>query len=119
MGFLVVLSIGHVLFQIKGSPGRTLFLDKTCIHQVDKDLQKQGILKLGAFIRKSLCLLVIYSDLYLIKLWTVYEVACFLCLHPLQNMSVVPTFLPFVFLCGLATVLVGVVLDIIAEVTSD
>ena len=69
----------------------------TTIHRTDADTQKQGILKLGAFIRKSSQLVVIFSDVYLTKLWTVYEVACFLPLHPIEQMVAVPTFLPLAF----------------------
>jgi len=54
-----------------------IFLDKTCIHQTDVVLQEQGITKLGAFLHNSKRMLILYSDVYLRKLWTVYEVACF------------------------------------------
>merc|ERR1719247_463362 len=35
-------------------------------------------MKLGAYLGKSSRILVIYSDVYLQKLWTVYEIACYL-----------------------------------------
>merc|ERR1719506_1574523 len=55
-----------------------VFLDKTCIHQTDISLKRAGVLKLGAFLTSSSRMLILYSDVYLKKLWTVYEVACFL-----------------------------------------
>merc|ERR1719350_1662992 len=99
--FLFVICLGHELKRALGLRGCTVFLDKTCIHQTDKDLQREGILKLGAFLRSSSKMLVVYSDIYLTKLWTVYEVACFLSLHPTSNMTVVPISQPVLILAGM------------------
>lgn len=73
-----------------GYTGPFVFLDKTCIHQVDKEKQRQGIEKLGAFIRRSEQMVVVYSTTYLSKLWTVYELACFLLVHRLEALKVLP-----------------------------
>ena len=71
--FLFVLFFKHELFWCtRGGP--KAFLDKTCIHQTDLALQAQGIMKLGAFLKHSKCMLILYSDVYMRKLWTVYEV---------------------------------------------
>ena len=59
-----------------------LFLDKSCIHQVDLDLQRAGIESIGAFLFYSWSLVVLYSRIHTQKVWTVYEMACFLLLHP-------------------------------------
>jgi len=74
-------------------PGPTFFMDKTCIHQTDLELKKQGIQSLGAFLNYSWSMVVVYSDCYLQKLWTVYEVASFLALHPGGAMNVLPIFM--------------------------
>lgn len=96
--FLLVAFTRHELWRLVGFRGHSVFLDKTCIHQVNKELQQQGILKLGAFLRKSSRMIVLYNDLYLTKLWTVYEVACFLSLKTSARMIVVPLDQPiFVF----------------------
>ena len=59
-----------------------VFLDKVCIHQVDKELQRQGIESLGGFLFHSWSMVVLYTPVYTTKVWTVYEMACFLCVHP-------------------------------------
>merc|ERR1712194_760554 len=87
-----------------------VFLDKTGIHQTDLERQRPGILKLGAFLRSSKHMVSLYTDVYLIKLWTVYEIACFLALHSVSNIIVVPTFQPIFILCGIASSYVLVVL---------
>merc|ERR1719491_1140816 len=94
--FLCTLCLGHDLRRYFGLRRRMVFLDKTCIHQEDKELQRSGILKLGAFLRSSSQMVVIYSDIYLTRLWTVYEVACFLALRPASQLVIVPTHQPAV-----------------------
>lgn len=91
---------GHDLRRLAGFRGCTMFLDKTCIHQTDKELQKEGICKLGAFLRSSRQMIVMYTDIYLTKLWTVYEVACFLSLQSNGHLIVVPTFQPVLVFGG-------------------
>merc|ERR1719353_607782 len=66
---------------VSGWHGPRVFLDKTCIHQTDHDLQAHGIRKLGAFQKRSRCMVILYGEEYLQKLWTVYEVASFLALR--------------------------------------
>lgn len=73
-----------------GMPTRAVFLDKTCIHQTDKGLQQVGIQKLGAFLHRSRHMLVLHSNVYWVKLWTVYEIAAFLSLHRVERMTVLP-----------------------------
>ena len=59
-----------------------MFLDKVCIHQVDKELQRKGIESLGGFLFHSWSMVVFYTPVYTTKVWTVYEMACFLSVHP-------------------------------------
>lgn len=100
--FLFVSFFAHEVQRFAGFHGCTIFLDKTCIHQEDKAKQRQGILKLGAFVRSSSQMLVIYTGLYLTKLWTVYEIACFLSQHPAQSLVIVPTYQPVLVFGGVA-----------------
>merc|ERR1719504_458999 len=74
-----------------------VFLDKTCIHQTDINLQTAGIRKLGAFLRRSRCMVVLYGEQYLQKLWTVYELASFLTLCPGRKIWVIPVYFPAFF----------------------
>jgi len=71
--FLAVVCAGDV-WSCLGIRGRTAFLDKTCVHQTDLQLQRKSIEKLGAFICHSDEMVVLYTDWYLKKLWTIYEV---------------------------------------------
>ena len=76
-----------LLFGVDALPARfmrsqNVFLDKACIHQVDKTLQRQGIESLGGFLFYSWSMVVLYTPVYTTKLWTVYEMACFLSVHP-------------------------------------
>ena len=75
--------------RIKPHAQYTTFLDKTCIHQTDALLKRQGIKKLGAFLALSRRMAICYSDEYLRKLWTVYEIACFLVLHKIGDMTLI------------------------------
>eukprot|EP00927_Polykrikos_kofoidii_P032051 TRINITY_DN27416_c0_g1_i1.p1 TRINITY_DN27416_c0_g1~~TRINITY_DN27416_c0_g1_i1.p1 ORF type:complete len:598 (+),score=81.20 TRINITY_DN27416_c0_g1_i1:137-1930(+) len=86
--FSVLFSRG--LLSCVGLKDPKVFLDKTCIHQVDASIQRRGILKLGAFIRKSDEMVILYTDVYLKKLWTVYEVASYLATHGVTGMTIIP-----------------------------
>ena len=75
--FVLIVFLKHDILRC-ACPGAATFLDKVCIHQTDPEKKKAGISKIGAFLAISSRVLIIYSDVYLQKLWTVYEVACFL-----------------------------------------
>eukprot|EP00927_Polykrikos_kofoidii_P053222 TRINITY_DN4748_c0_g2_i1.p1 TRINITY_DN4748_c0_g2~~TRINITY_DN4748_c0_g2_i1.p1 ORF type:complete len:501 (+),score=47.55 TRINITY_DN4748_c0_g2_i1:192-1694(+) len=87
--FCVSMMYIRTLSSFVGHPGPVVFLDKVCICQDDAQLQRRGILKLGAFIAKSDKMLILYTDIYLQKLWTVYEVATFLSVRDVDKMEVV------------------------------
>jgi len=92
--FLLSIFFARDITQHIGRPGPSLFLDKCCIDQVDRECQQRGIRKLGAFLNKSRHMLVLYSDVYLRKLWTIYEMASFLGLHDLRDLKIVPVIQP-------------------------
>lgn len=116
--FMLTVCCGQELRRMIGYLNPRVFLDKTCIHQTDAGLQKEGILKLGAFIQCSSDMIVIYSDVYLRKLWTVYEVACFLSLHPTSKLSVVPPFKPLAALGGVASFYIGGILGMLIKLAT-
>jgi len=103
---LGVLLFGSRLRRWFSGKEPTAFLDKACIHQVDSELQQQGIRKLGAFLRSSDRMLVLYSPLYLRKLWTIYEVASFMALRDVEDLEVVPVALP----CAMLLLFIGGIL---------
>lgn len=92
--FLAVLFFKHEVCACIGLKGPMLFVDKTCIHQTDNSLKQRGISKLAAYLDKSDCMIIIYSDTYLRRLWTVYELASMLLLHPDRRLVVVPCSMP-------------------------
>lgn len=104
---LLAVCFGHELQRLAGWHGCTVFLDKTCIDQVDLGRQEEGIRRLGAFVRSSSRMVAMYTDIYLTKLWTVYEVACFLSLHHPSRLHVIPNFQPLVVFGGAASVYFG------------
>ena len=86
-------------------PGRCVrrtrvFLDKTCIHQVDEKLKREGIRSLGGFLFYSWSFVVLYTRTYTQKVWTVFEMACFLCVHPEGRLVWLPVSLPPVVFAG-------------------
>lgn len=116
--FMLTLGLFHEFRPAEkyAGPGTTVFLDKLCIDQVDAYQQRQGIKKIGAFLLHSTSMCIIYTDIYLQKLWTVYEVASFLSLHPASRMEVVPTFLPRVVFVGLLALYLEGVLSTLLDV---
>jgi len=104
--FLLVLFTSSEMYAPLGLSGPPVFLDKACIHQTDKDLQREGIRRLAGFLNHSESMVIVYSPTYLSKLWTVYELASMLVLHPDGKLVVLPTVLPrilclgVVFACG-------------------
>jgi len=73
--------------------GKRVFLDRCCIHQTDEELKQQGIENLDIFLQLSDQMLVVYSELYTKKLWTMYELATFLPKRGPNRLAVLPTFL--------------------------
>lgn len=77
--------------------GPIVFLDKVCVHQTDMVLQQRAIIKLGAFLHVSDTMVVCYTDLYLTKLWTVYELASYLSLWHVSRLKVIHGAVPIGF----------------------
>ena len=69
-------------------------VDKVCIHQTDTSLKKDGIAHLAMFLFFSGQMVVLLTDDYLERLWTVYEVATFIMLHPKGRLVVLKVNLP-------------------------
>ena len=55
--------------------GLTFWLDKCCIDQRTEASKQAGIAHLGDSLEKSECMLVIFSEAYLERLWCTYELA--------------------------------------------
>merc|ERR1712218_301925 len=84
-----LLCVRKILFCRQIEP--TIFLDKTCIDQEDVVRKLRGIQKLAAFLKHSSSMLICYSNVYLTKLWTVYEMAAYIIVGDVQKMHIFPT----------------------------
>ena len=74
--------------------------------QVDMKLQREGIEALGGFLFYSWRFVVLYTRVYTQKVWTVYEMACFLCVHPDGCLVWLPVNFPPVVIAGSIVVFV-------------
>lgn len=91
--FFVVFLFSSDVLQILGVKGYRTFLDKVCVDQSDEDKKREGIGAITAFLYHSDAMVVLYSEMYLTRLWTVYELTTFLALRPDANILVQPVIL--------------------------
>eukprot|EP00440_Ansanella_granifera_P002917 gb/GFBE01003184.1/.p1 GENE.gb/GFBE01003184.1/~~gb/GFBE01003184.1/.p1 ORF type:complete len:515 (+),score=57.92 gb/GFBE01003184.1/:1-1545(+) len=59
-------------------PDRNVFCDRVCIHQTDIQLKKEGVANIGAFLKNSRSMLVLWDPTYVRRLWCVFEIAAFI-----------------------------------------
>ena len=79
----------------------TVFLDKMCIHQTNSRLKEEGILHLDKFAAKSHSFVILQSEEYLERLWTVHELGTVLLIHKSPNIIILPlNIAPFLFACS-------------------
>ena len=109
LAFFVFLFFGPFFYDLvpfHASRLPTVFLDKACIHQADEKLKRDGIENLGGVLEHSETLVVLYSKDYTQKLWTVYELGCFLSAHHVSQVIWLPVDLPPLILVGMVCVVV-------------
>jgi len=75
------------------------FLDAVSINQADSELQERGVYGIGGFLKVSDELLVMWSPLYLTRLWCVYEIAMFRYANPKGRITFAPSFVEAAALC--------------------
>lgn len=103
--FQVVLHFGHEVV----SRSCPVFLDKVCIHQTDESLKMQGISYLGLTIFYSRTMVILDSESYFERLWTVFEVASRL-VQGGGNMLFLPVNLPAAILLATVVLNMGTVM---------
>mmetsp|Transcript_35080 Transcript_35080/g.78672 ORF Transcript_35080/g.78672 Transcript_35080/m.78672 type:complete len:516 (-) Transcript_35080:102-1649(-) len=89
-------------------PRQTMFVDRVCIHQVDQSLKTEGVFNMGAFLKNSTSLLVLWDTTYATRLWCMFELAAFLQSHSdgSKHLQIRPLFLaPCILAIGLCTTL--------------
>ena len=114
VSFLLLLLLGSHLW----CTDKLLLLDKVCIHQTDSGLKSAGIRSLGAFLKSSKELLVLWGEDYFERLWCCYELATYMLIHGTKTVRIIPVELALlgvsIPLCQLMIYLsfyVGVMLD--------
>lgn len=66
------------------------FLDVACIHQTDHELMERGVYGLGAFLKRSKELRILWSPPYLTRLWCIFELAAFRTANPNGTITLTP-----------------------------
>jgi len=59
-------------------PRKLVFLDIACIHQTDEGRKGEAIMSMGAFLKQSSSMLVLWDPTWVTRLWCVFEIAAFL-----------------------------------------
>ena len=88
--FMVVVHCAHEVLP----HSQRIFLDKLCIHQTDEVKKSEGIAHLGLTMFFSSAMVVLDSDVYFKRLWTVYELASCLVVDSTKLVVFLPVNLP-------------------------
>ncbi|CAE7258352.1 unnamed protein product, partial [Symbiodinium sp. KB8] len=103
--------LAYLLTMLLWRPRQLVFVDRVCISQVNPELQAQGTLSLGAILKCSDTMLVLWDPTWALRLWCVYELAAFIrSRSPGEKPRVIirPTLLGFtMFACWFACALGG------------
>ncbi|CAK9037153.1 Uncharacterized protein SCF082_LOCUS22032 [Durusdinium trenchii] len=59
----------------------SVFVDRVCVNQFDPQMKVEGIISLGAILKSSSSMLVIWDESYVERLWCLFELAAFLKAH--------------------------------------
>ena len=109
--------LAYLLTMLFWRPRQLVFVDRVCISQVNRELQAQGTLSLGAILKCSDTMLVLWDPTWARRLWCVYELAAFIrSRSPGEKPRVIirPTLLGFtMFSCWFASALGGFVFHFI------
>eukprot|EP00439_Symbiodinium_sp_Y106_P040369 s381_g4.t4 len=71
-------AVGYYLTLLLWRRRKLAFLDVGCIDPTDDSLKREGLLSLGAFLKNSESLLVLWDETYVARLWCMFEMAAFL-----------------------------------------
>ncbi|CAE7533111.1 unnamed protein product, partial [Symbiodinium sp. CCMP2456] len=102
-------SLTYLLVLLFWQPRELVFVDRVCISQTDPGLQAEGLLSLGAMLKSSDSMLVLWDPSWARRLWCVFELAAFIRSRPEGSKPHVvlrPTILGFAILAfGFSAVL--------------
>ncbi|CAE7019586.1 unnamed protein product [Symbiodinium sp. CCMP2456] len=94
---------GYYLTLLLWQRWKLVFLDIACIHQTDVQVKLEGLVSIGAFLKKSRTLLVLWDPTLVSRLWCIFEMAAFLhsCEFDAQkDVKICPVLVGPVFLLG-------------------
>ncbi|CAE7413407.1 Rai14 [Symbiodinium sp. CCMP2592] len=94
-------SLTYLLVLLFWQPKQLIFLDRVCISQSDPGLQAEGLLSLGAILKSSDSMLVLWDPSWARRLWCVFELAAFIRSRPAgckPHVVMRPTILGFAIL---------------------
>ncbi|CAJ1406452.1 unnamed protein product [Effrenium voratum] len=74
-------------------PQSSIFLDRVCIDQRSSKAKAEGTLNIGAFLKNSEAMLVLWDSSYVERLWCIFELAAYLKSH--EEAEVVLAVVPF------------------------
>lgn len=89
--------LSFFLVWIFRAPQELVFFDRLCIDQGDHDEKAEGVMNIGASLKRSKNMLVIWDETYCQRLWCQFELAAFLKTHEDGALVVLPTSLTIFF----------------------
>ncbi|CAE7443953.1 unnamed protein product, partial [Symbiodinium microadriaticum] len=111
--------LAYLLAMLFWRPRQLVFVDRVCISQVNPELQAMGTLSLGAILKCSDTMLVLWDPTWARRLWCVYELAAFIrSRSPGEKPRVIirPTLLGFtMFACWSASALGGFIFHFVVR----
>ncbi|KAF4677320.1 hypothetical protein FOL47_002248 [Perkinsus chesapeaki] len=91
MASWIVWVAGFVMAGLLSHSKAILFLDKYSINQTDEIEKQESIRSMQSFLDNSDNLFILWTPTYNKRLWCVYEVACFLKNHSVDDIDMMPT----------------------------
>ncbi|CAE7909368.1 hypothetical protein AK812_SmicGene24804 [Symbiodinium microadriaticum] len=97
-------AVGYYLTLLLWRQRTKIFLDIACINQTDPQEKAEGLISLGAFLKNSRSLLVLWDTTLVSRLWCIFEMAAFLRSHGLDSQRksfvICPIFAGLAYLVG-------------------
>ena len=90
VALLLALTLSHDVLLCLGRQGPDVFLDKVCVDQFDDQKKQEGIHAITSYLWNSDALVVVLSEMYLERIWTVFELVSFLVLKPYGKVHALP-----------------------------
>lgn len=90
VALLLALTLSHEVLLCLGRQGPDVFLDKVCVDQFDDQKKQEGIHAITSYLWNSDVLVVLLSEMYLERIWTVFELVSFLLLKPYGKVHALP-----------------------------